>query len=159
MTQAEPTTGTTFDLDDVDQGIIELLRLDGRMAFNEIAKRLDIPETTARYRVQRLLQSKTIQVTAWPNPEKMGKPHVLILLMKVENGRANTVAQELAAMEEVRFIAILAGQFNVAADIYFGAHADLLAFFEKLNQIQGIQTYESHTVLKLLKAEYQYVIR
>ena len=157
MTPAD-LIGMPFELDELDQGIIELLRLDGRMAFNEISKRLDIPETTARYRVQRLLQSKVIHITAWPNPERTGKPHLLILLLRVENGRSSAVAQELTAMDEVRFVSILAGRFNIAADVYFGVHTDLLDFFDKLDRIQGIQSYESHTVLKMLKAEYQYMI-
>ena len=158
MTQAEQTSGNDFVLDAVDQGILQLLRLDGRMAFSEIAKRLDIPETTARYRVQRLIQSKMIQVTAWPNLEKMGKPHVLILQMIVANGWIDEVAKQLAEMEEVRFVALTTGRYNIAVDICFGAHTDLLAFFDKLRPIQGILSYESQTVLKLLKAEYQYVI-
>ena len=123
MNQSDATT--TIELDGVDQGIIDLLRIDGRMAFTEIAKRLDIPEATARYRVQRLLQSKTIQITAWPNPEKIGKPHVLMLLLTIENGWIETVAQELALMEEVRFVATLVGPYNIIADVYFGIHTDL----------------------------------
>lgn len=157
MNQSDATA--TIELDSVDQGIIDLLRIDGRMAFTEIAKRLDIPEATARYRVQRLLQSKTIQITAWPNPEKIGKPHVLMLLLTIENGWIETVAQELALMEEVRFVATLVGPYNIIADVYFGIHSDLLAFFEKLHQMRGIISYETQTILKLLKAEYQYVIR
>lgn len=157
MSPSDPVV--TIELDTVDQGIIDLLRIDGRMAFTEIAKRLDIPEATARYRVQRLLQTKTIQITAWPNPEKIGKPHVLMLLLTIENGQIEAVAQELAAMEEVRFVSILVGRYNIVADVYFGVHADLLAFFEKLHQMQGIISYETQTILKLLKAEYKYVIR
>lgn len=148
-----------LELDAVDQGIIDLLRMDGRMPFTEIAKRVEIPEATARYRVQRLLQSETIQITAWPNPEKIGKPHVLMLLLTIENGLIETVAQELATMEAVRFVGILVGRYNIIADVYFGVHADLLTFFEKLHQMSGIISYESQTILKLLKAEYKYVIR
>jgi Lrp/AsnC family transcriptional regulator for asnA, asnC and gidA len=155
----QPDSITVLDLDSVDQSIIDLLRIDGRMAFTEIAKRLNIPEATARYRVQRLLQSKTIQITAWPNPEKIGKPHVLMLLLTIENGAVEAVARELAAMEEVRFVSILVGHYNIVADVYFGVHADLLAFFEKLHGMKGIISYETQTILKLLKAEYKYVIR
>lgn len=156
MTQVDPSIETDFELDEIDQGIIELLRIDGRMALTEISKQLNIPGATARYRVQRLLQSKAIQITAWPNPNTMGKPHMLILFLTVENGRIDAVAEELTQMPEVRFVAILAGRFNVAADVYFGDHADLLTFFDKLHQVQGVISYESNTVLRLLKAEYQY---
>ncbi|HEY9648424.1 MAG TPA: Lrp/AsnC family transcriptional regulator [Chroococcidiopsis sp.] len=159
MSQSESAPTADITLDDIDHRIIDLLRLDGRMAFTEISKRLGIPEATARYRVQRLLQSKVIHITAWPNPEKIGKPYVLTLLLNIENGSIDTVAEALSGMEEVRFVAIALGRYNIIADVYFGVHDDLIAFFGKLHQMRGILSYESQTILKLLKAEYQLMIR
>lgn len=155
MTQADHNN-TNIALDELDQEIIALLRLDGRMAFKEIAKRLNIPEATARYRVQRLLQSGGIQITAWPNPEKLGIPHMLILSLTVKEGQTDTVAQQLTSMTEARFVAVTSGRCNIVADIYFGTHEDLLTFFAKLDQIKGILSYDSQIILKLLKAEYKY---
>lgn len=129
------------------------------MAFTEIAKRLSIPEATARYRVQRLLNSDLIKIVAWPNPDKLGKPHVLIIWLIVENQRVDAVAAELAAMQEVRFAAIAAaGRYNIVVDVYFGSHEQLLDFFKKLHQVEGVIHYESQFILKLLKAEYDHVV-
>jgi Lrp/AsnC family transcriptional regulator for asnA, asnC and gidA len=158
MTQSNPNISSGTGLDAVDQEIIGLLRIDGRMPFTEIAKRLSIPEATARYRVQRLLQSGIIQILAWPNPEKLGTPHLLIIYMIVENGYINTVAEAMAKMEEVRFVAITAGRYNLIVDVFFGVHEELIAFFDKLQNIQGIITYDSQMTLKLLKAEYKYTL-
>ncbi len=159
MAHTDPGIETDFELDEIDRGIIDLLRIDGRMALTEISKQLNIPGATARYRVQRLLQSKAIQITAWPNPNTMGKPHMLILFLTVESGRIDAVAKELTQMPEVRFVAVLAGRFSIAADVYFSNYADLLTFFDKLNEVQGVISYESNTVLRLVKAEYQYNFR
>lgn len=156
MTQAD-RSNPHISLDALDQEIIALLRLDGRMSFKEVAKRLNIPEATARYRVQRLLQSGGIQITAWPNPEKLGIPHVLILSLIVKEGRTDAVAEQLTSMTEARFVAVTSGRCNIVADIYFGTHEDLLSFFAKLNQIEGILSYDSQIILKLLKAEYKYI--
>ena len=153
MTQAD---SNSIGLDKLDQEIIALLRIDGRMAFKEIAKRLEIPEATARYRVQRLLQSGGIQIIAWPNPEKLGVPHVLILSLTVKEGQTTAVAAQLTSMNEARFVAVTSGRCNTVADIYFGTHEDLLGFFAKLDAIPGILHYESQIILKLLKAEYKY---
>ncbi len=156
MTKAEPPVSA--GLDQVDQDIIELLRTDGRMAFTEISKRLNIPEATARYRVQRLLQSGVIKVLAWPNPEKLGTPNTLVVLLTVENSKVEGVAEQLAGMDEVRFVAISTGRYSIIADVYFGVYEELLEFFAKLHQIQGIISYESQLILKLLKAEYKYTL-
>jgi Lrp/AsnC family transcriptional regulator, regulator for asnA, asnC and gidA len=158
MTQADRKMGQPIALDPLDQEIVSLLRGDGRIPFTEIAKQLNIPEATARYRVQRLLQSGTIQIHAWLNPEKLGTPHIVVVQLCVENAQIDAVAETLAQMEEVQFVAITAGHHNIVVDVYFGVHDELLAFFAKLHQISGIIRYESQVVLKLLKAEYKYTL-
>lgn len=147
-----------LELDQIDQHIIDLLRTDGRMTVSEIAKRLDMPETTTRYRVQRLIQSETVKVLAWPNPEKLGKPNILIVSMVVENSQLRAIAQDFLQMEEVRYVAVITGRFNLMIDVFFGAHTELMAFFEKLQAIPSVLSYESHFILDLLRAEYKYTI-
>ena len=146
----------SVSLDAVDQQIITLLHGDGRMAFTEIAKRVGIPEATARYRVQRLLQSDMITIQAWPNPDKLGIPHMIVVWVSASSDHIDSVADALAQMPEVRFVATTAGRYNVVADVNYGAHSELIQFFSKLNQIQGVQNYESEMVLRLIKSEYSY---
>ncbi len=43
-------------------------------------------------------------------------------------------------------------------DVCFGTHDELLAFYDKLHQIPGVIRYESQVIMKLLKAEYKYVL-
>ncbi len=148
----------TIELDQIDHQIIDLLRSDGRMTVSEIAKRLSMPETTTRYRVQRLIQSEAVKVLAWPNPEKLGKPNILIISMVVDNSRIRAIAEDFLCMDEVRYVAVITGRFNLMIDVFFGAHAELMAFFEKLQQIPGVISFESHFILDLLRAEYKYTL-
>lgn len=147
-----------LELDETDRQIIGLLKIDGRMTIAEMAKRLSVPETTTRYRVQRLIQSETVKVLAWPNPEKLGKPNILIVSIVVENTKLKAVAAEFLSMEEVRYVAVITGRFNLMVDVFFGQHAELMMFFEKLQGISGVLSYESHFIIDLLKAEYKYTI-
>ena len=145
-------------LDDLDRAIIGLLKHDGRMSFSEVSKRLNLPEATARYRVQRLLQSNVLRVNATLNPDLLGTPHVMIVQLFVENGKIDFVAEALVEIEEVQFVAITAGHHNIVIDVCFGTHDELLDFYAKLHQIPGVIRYESQVVMKLLKAEYKYVL-
>ncbi len=158
MTQSSPIPPTQALIDDLDRAIIGLLKVEGRMSFTEVAKRLNLPEATARYRVQKLLQSKILRVNATLNPEYLGTPHVMIVQLFVENGKIDAVAAALAEIEEVQFVAITAGHHNIVIDLSFGTHDELLAFYAKLHQIPGVIRYESQVVMKLLKAEYKYVL-
>lgn len=159
MLQPNSKPQDSSDIDSTDHEIIQLLRLDGRMSFTKIAQRLNVPETTVRYRVQRLLQQDIIRIIAWPNPEKTGKPHLIIIWLDVENAQIDAVTKQLSQLAEVQFLAVIAaGRFNIIADIYFKDHADLVGFFNQIHQIPGIRHYESHLVLELLKAQYSYVL-
>lgn len=158
MNPSESTPNPIALLDEIDQEIINLLRVDGRMSFTEVGKRLDIPEATARYRVQRLLQSGIVQVIAWPNPEKLGTPHIVIVSLIVENNKIDAIAKALEQMVEVRFVAITTGHYDIIADVFFGNYTDVTDFFEKMKQIPGIIRHDSHFILKLLKAEYKYTL-
>ncbi|HHP7244563.1 MAG TPA: Lrp/AsnC family transcriptional regulator [Elainellaceae cyanobacterium] len=158
MTDSDSTPNISFSLDKTDQEIIDLLRIDGRMSFTEIGKRLSLPEATARYRVQRLIQSKVIQILAWPNPEKLGTPHVMVVWLTVEHNYVDDVANTLEAMPEVRFVAITTGRCDIIVDVFFGSYTEVTDFFKKLRQIPGIIHHDSHFILKLLKAEYKYTL-
>lgn len=158
MAQANTIPFSPIALDDLDLAIIGLLKTDGRMSFTEVAKRLNLPEATARYRVQRLLQSKVVKIHATPNPEHLGTPRVMIVQLFVENGKIDAVAAALVEIDEVQFVAITAGHHNIVIDVCFGTHDELLAFYDKLHQIPGVIRYESQVVMKLLKAEYKYVL-
>lgn len=156
MPQAVQTTHPAAVLDAIDQSIIALLKADGRMAFTEISKQLSMPEATVRYRVQRLLQSGIVQIQARLNPQKLGIPHIVTLRLNVERDRITSVAETLVSITEIQFVAIVTGHYNIIMDAHFGSHEDLLALFDKIHTIPGIIHYDSCTVLKLLKAEYQY---
>lgn len=158
MTQANTIPFSPIALDDLDLAIIGLLKADGRISFTEVAKRLDLPDATARYRVQRLLQSKVVKIHATPNPEHLGTPRVMIVQLFVENGKIDAVAAALVKIDEVQFVAVTAGHHNIVIDVCFGTHDELLAFYDKLHQIPGVIRYESQVIMKLLKAEYNYVL-
>ncbi len=156
MTHPHQSLSTAASLDNLDRDIISLLKVDGRISYKDIAKQLNVPDATARYRVQRLLQSDLIQIQAWPNPKYFGVPQIAIVQLFIENGWIEPVAERLAAIDEVQFVAITAGRHNIVVDVYFDDHKELLEFYAKLNSVTGIMRYETQIIIKLLKAKYKY---
>ena len=53
-----------IELDEIDNAIIDLLRVDGRLPYRAIARELGLTETTVRARVKRLEESNTMRVVA-----------------------------------------------------------------------------------------------
>jgi predicted DNA-binding transcriptional regulator len=98
-----------FDPDELDRQIIRLLRADGRRSNREIARTLDVPEATVRYRVRRLIESNILRITASVDPEHLGYGLTAVISVQVEPNRINAVAEEISAMPEVMWVAITAG--------------------------------------------------
>jgi Lrp/AsnC family transcriptional regulator for asnA, asnC and gidA len=144
------------NLDDLDRSIIELLKKNGRITYKEVSDRVNIPEATARYRVQRLLNSDLMQLETWVNPKQMRPPQAAIINLTVENSRVNAVAEELAKFEEVQFLSIVAGLHNIVVNVSFDTQEELRRFFEKLGTIRGIIQYDTQIVTRLVKAHYDY---
>ncbi|XGB42869.1 MAG: AsnC family transcriptional regulator [Nodosilinea sp. LVE1205-7] len=106
-------------LDDLDRSIIELMKVNGRITYKEVSDLVNIPEATARYRVQRLLNSDLLQLQAWADPTRMAPPQAVIINLTVETRRVNAVAEELAQFEEVQFLSIVAGLHNIVVNVSF----------------------------------------
>ena len=143
-------------LDDLDRSIIELMKVNGRITFKEVSDRVNIPEATARYRVQRLLNSDLLQVQAWADPNRMAPPQAAIMNLTVEARRVNAVAEELAQFEEVQFLSIVAGLHNIVVNVSVNTQDELLRFCAKLGIIRGILHYDTQIVTRLVKAHYDY---
>ena len=63
------------EIDNIDLKIVDLLMENGRRPSAEIARRLgDISERAVRYRINRLVQGKVIQVSAITDPRSLGYP-------------------------------------------------------------------------------------
>ena len=144
------------NLDDLDRSIIELLKQNGRITFKEVSDRVNIPEATARYRVQRLLNSDLLQLQTWVNPTRMAPLQAAIMNLTVESSRVNAVAQELARLEEVQFLSIVAGLHNIVVNVSVKTQDELLRFCDKLGTIRGILQYDTQIVTRLVKAHYDY---
>ncbi|MFM7219196.1 MAG: Lrp/AsnC family transcriptional regulator [Nodosilinea sp.] len=143
-------------LDDLDRKIIELMKVNGRITYKEVSDRVNIPEATARYRVQRLLNGNLLQVEAWINPTHLGSPRASIMNVSVENNRVNQVAEELAKLDAVQFLSIVSGCHNIVVNVYFNSQQDLVEFCDKLTAMRGVISYETQIVTRLIKARYDY---
>src|SRR5262249_48097436 len=70
--------------DILDRQIITLLRSDGRRSNREIARRLDVPEATVRYRVRRLTESGVLKISASVDPEHLGYGLTAVISVELE---------------------------------------------------------------------------
>jgi Lrp/AsnC family transcriptional regulator for asnA, asnC and gidA len=142
--------GNTIDA--IDRRIITLLQLDGRTSNVDIARAVGIAEATVRKRIERLLSEGTIRVAAIPALDRLGLEVETVIMLKVDLGRANQVAERLAAMKEVRSVKYTTGEYDIILEAAFSSDDDLLRFLTgRLAQINGIRATATSHVLKGIK--------
>jgi len=145
-----------FDsLDETDLKIIEALRKDGRVAFAQIAEQLNVSPGMIRQRYNRLVEKGYLRVVAITNPLRMGFTSMAMIGIRVDGSKLLTVAEKVSRLDEVIYMIISSGRFDIFAEVVCRNHEDLLRFItEKLSVIDGVRESESFMHLKIIKEVY-----
>ena len=142
-------------LDDTDRFIIEAMRQDGRVAFAQIAQQLNVSPGMIRVRYNRLVEFGLIRVVAITNPLRMGYTAMAIIGIRTEGDKMLEVAKNVASFEEVIYLIVVSGRYDILAEVVCRDHADLLRFLtEKLYLVDGVRDAESFMHLKIEKEVY-----
>jgi len=147
----------TIELDDVDRHIMKLLRHDGRLSYAHIARTVNLSEPTVRKRIDRLVQAGAIINAARINPAPIGFPIDAMIGIKVVRGRVKEVGRRLAQMENVAYVAYVAGGFDIIIEAFLPHTEGLFKFLnEDLDRIDGIASTETWNVLRTEKFFYNW---
>lgn len=151
--------GQAGQLDDVAKAIIEELQQDGRRSYAAIGKVVGLSEAAVRQRVQRLIDAGVMQVVAVTNPLELGFGRQAMVGLRVE-GELEKVADVLAAMDEVDYVVITAGSFDILAELVVEDDDHLLDVLSKqIRSIPGVVATESFMYLSLRKQTYSWGVR
>jgi Lrp/AsnC family transcriptional regulator, regulator for asnA, asnC and gidA len=141
-------------LDAISKKIIEQLQQDGRRSYAAIGKAVGLSEAAVRQRVQRLTDLGVMQIVAVTDPLQLGFPRQALIGIRVE-GDVESVADALADMDEVDYVVISAGSFDLLAEVVCRNDDHLLEILStRIRRIPGVRSTESFVYLKLRKQTY-----
>ena len=142
-------------LDQIERNIIILLQEDGRMSFVEMARRLSVAEATVRRKFNRLVSEGVIRIAAVANPHEIGFNLPVIISVKAEHGKLESVLQQLVDVDDIRFVAVTTGDSDLIIEGYFSSSEQLKDFIlTKLSVVEGISSTQSSVVLNVAKQKY-----
>jgi Lrp/AsnC family transcriptional regulator for asnA, asnC and gidA len=146
-------------LDDTSKAIIEQLQLDGRRSYAAIGKAVGLSEAAVRQRVQRLTEAGVMQVVAVTDPLELGFDRQAMIGIKAE-GSLEPIADELAKMDEIEYVVITAGSFDLLAEVLCESDEHLLRVLsDRIRGIEGVKVTETFVYLKLVKQTYSWGVR
>jgi Lrp/AsnC family transcriptional regulator for asnA, asnC and gidA len=146
-------------IDPVSKAIIEQLQQDGRRSYATIGESVGLSEEMVRQRVTQLTDAGVMQIVAVTDPLQLGFARQAMIGVIVEGDRTS-VAQALAAIEEVDYVVITAGGFDILAEVVGHSDAHLLELVtSRIRPIPGVVTIHTFLYLELTKQTYSWGVR
>jgi Lrp/AsnC family transcriptional regulator for asnA, asnC and gidA len=155
---AREPDGTRIVLDDLSKQIIEQLQQDGRRSYASIGKAVGLSEAAVRQRVQRLIDVGAMQIVAVTDPMTLGFPRQTMVGIRC-GGDLERVAKHLAGMEEIDYVVITAGSFDLLIEVVCEDDDQLLEILGRVRSIPSVTTTETFVYLKLCKQTYSWGTR
>ena len=142
----------TIVLDELDFAILSYLQKDGRMSFTVIASKLKVSIGTIRTRFNKLIEDGTINIIGRVDPDKVGfRSYAHIAVFVRPATFKERVAQKIAKLPEVSFLAMTSGDYDLEVDAMCRDNDHLVAFVNNLSKIEGVYQTKTTIYFKVYK--------
>lgn len=150
--ESVPEEYAEIRLDEVDEAILDHLRLDGRAGFSEVAEVVGLNESTVRRRFDRLVSRRWALVVTLVQAAALGFESEVQLRIDVEPARLMEVAGELTRRPEVRYLALPLGTNSLIAEVIAHTSEDLYSFMtDQLAAMPGVIGWTASLELLTIK--------
>jgi Lrp/AsnC family transcriptional regulator for asnA, asnC and gidA len=147
------------DLDHTDKAIIRALQLDGRAPYSKLGPAVGLSQAAVRQRVQRLIETGVMQVVAVTDPATLGFAVQAMVAISV-SGDVRAVAAVVEELEEVEYVVITAGRFDLLVEVVCtDTHHLLDVVNDRIRAIPSVSATEVFTYMSLVKQTYSWGVR
>jgi len=141
---SESSAEKRIDLSDLDLRLIKLLESDPRSTQSGLAAKLGISRPTVGSVMQKLTDSHVIRTVCLADHVALGYTDSVVFGINTMPGSMLGVADELASLPPIHYVAVCAGPFDVMAWGLFKGRGEILDFIaEGLGKIQGLSRFET----------------
>jgi DNA-binding Lrp family transcriptional regulator len=137
-------------VDEVDDAIVALLEVDGRLTHREIARAVGLSRSAAAARVQRLLASGQVIIRGAVHPAVLGRgalAHVGLTL----TGPAAPVAHLIGQRADVPFLSLTSGAHGIVAEIRAPTVRDIDRSVAELRALDAVLSVDTLTYVEVIR--------
>jgi len=144
---------TNYEVDRVDQAIVDFLIQDGRIPAVKIARQIGyVSARLVRDRIDALVQNKVIQVCAIVDPQKLGFPVIAGVVLDVDKRYIMDTAQRLANLPETNYVGFSLEKPKLSIQVCARDNTHLYMFVtEELPKLPGVTNTVTSVLPKILK--------
>jgi Lrp/AsnC family transcriptional regulator for asnA, asnC and gidA len=147
--------GDRVATDEIDLQIIKILNQDGRASFAHIAQTLGVSPGMIRQRYKRLVDEGVVQVVAITDSMQLGLTTMAQIGVKVDVNHMQDIADQIADFEEVIYLVLLTGSYDLFVEVICRDREHLLDFLtNKLHSVEGVREAETFVYLRIAKEVY-----
>ncbi|MCP9272413.1 Lrp/AsnC family transcriptional regulator [Mycolicibacterium arenosum] len=137
-------------MDETDEGIVELLEVDGRLTHREIARTVGLSRSAAAARVQRLITSGQVVIRGVVHPAVLGRGALAHVSVTV-HGAATPVADELARREDIPFLSLTSGSYGLVAEIRASSPRGIDTAVAQLRSLPGVSGVDTLSYVEVMR--------
>ena len=150
----------SITLDETDIQILEILQENCKLNFTQIGNELGIPESTIRYRIERLEKRRIINgYVALINPRKVGLTITAIMMIKINPQMIKEISPKLASFKELRHLFRSTGQYDMISVVNARDIGHLNDVMGEIKQIEGIHELIVEVATELVKVDPKFSLR
>ncbi|MGS0747218.1 Lrp/AsnC family transcriptional regulator [Halpernia sp. GG3] len=138
-------------IDTIDQKIINILKINARLSFAGIGRKVALSPSSVRERIQKLedlaiIESYNVKL----NQSLLGKGLEVFIMLKIFDGKLQEILSEITTYSEVEKVYRITGPYNIHMHVFLEDQLHLQQFIDKLIKY-GTPT--THLILSELKKD------
>jgi DNA-binding Lrp family transcriptional regulator len=135
-------------MDRIDRQIVHCVQRDGRASFRRIAEVVEVSEQTVARRYRALVDSGAVRVVVLPQAAATGHQKWYVRI-HCRPGSSETLAEAVAAREDVTWVSITAGGSELVCDVRHDPESAGGSLLDRLPRTSQVLEFGAHTALHL----------
>jgi Lrp/AsnC family transcriptional regulator, regulator for asnA, asnC and gidA len=142
-------------LDEIDEGLINELRKDGRARFNVLAKKYGISSATVARRIRSLENKEVIRIALLVNHLKLRNYVLAYLGLQTDPKKTRDISDLLYSYPQVNWVISLMNGYSIMTIVVLPDLQSLWDFVtHKISSIDGVQNVETFIQAEFKKGNY-----
>lgn len=139
-------------IDDLDRGIVERLRVDGRETNRSLAAALDVNEATIATRLRRLEADNVVHVVALTDMHRLGFAYFAFAMIAVADRPIAEVAKEIATIPQTISVNMHSGRYDVICGVLARDREELgRVIGEAIPKVEGVRAVRCELAVDVLR--------
>jgi DNA-binding Lrp family transcriptional regulator len=137
-------------MDDIDEKLIGLLEIDGRLAFGDMARTVRLSRPAVAARTRRLIDNGQLDVRGAVHPAVLGQTYLGYAALAID-GPAAPVAAAVAEHRDVPFVSVVTGPRPVVAEIRATSPDTYMECVDWIRSIDGVRSTTTLAYLSIVR--------